>query len=42
MYKLTLAAVAVIAFFGLTVQTFAAEPEKTSASTSIPDMSGIW
>jgi hypothetical protein len=42
MHKLMLAAVAAIAIFGLTAHSFAAEPAKTSASTSIPDMSGIW
>src|SRR5579864_8215108 len=26
----------------LTAQSFAAKPEKTAASTSIPDLSGVW
>src|ERR1700722_4465069 len=40
MYKLTL--IASLAAGTIAGQPFAAKPEKTSSSTSIPDMSGVW
>ena len=40
MYKLML--IAALAAGTIAAQSFAAKPEKTSASTSIPDMSGVW
>src|SRR5215471_18221270 len=40
MYKLILAGALAAGILG--AQSFAAKPEKAPASTSIPDMSGVW